>query len=144
MQWETKVVHKNYYERTQSCVPMDSGNRSDFFLNNLFVSSLIPLVSQAPLYTTSQSRKKLGGPTLSIFGLSFGPKLLINCQNIDVRILINAGNIGPKGCKLASQIRFVSFFSNLGQMEKIFFQFILDSQCKTLGADFSFSTNRNA
>jgi hypothetical protein len=50
------------------------------------------------------------GPTLSICGLLFGTKLLINARTFDVGILISAETLGPKVCKLASQILMVSFF----------------------------------
>ncbi len=63
-------------------------------------------------YTRSQARNNLG-PSLSIFGLLFGPKLLIKCYNIDVRILINkCWNIYPKGCKnWLSKSNGIPFFS---------------------------------
>jgi hypothetical protein len=48
------------------------------------------------------------GPTLSIFGLQIGPKLLNKWKNI-----------GPKGCKLASQIWWYPFFQPWGQYKAI-------------------------
>jgi hypothetical protein len=36
------------------------------------------------------------GPTLSIFELQIGLKLLLKCENIDVRILIDAGTLAPR------------------------------------------------
>ncbi len=38
-----------------------------------------------PPFTLGVKAKKNKGPTLSIFGLLFGPKLLNKCYNIDVR-----------------------------------------------------------
>jgi len=38
-------------------------------------------VAQGPLYTKRQGQKNLG-PTLSIFGLRIGPKLLINARTL--------------------------------------------------------------
>jgi hypothetical protein len=56
-----------------------------------------------PLYTRSQ------GPTLSIFGLQIGPKLLINAGTLAPRVL----NWPPK--------LMVSFFQPWGQYEAIKF-----------------------
>jgi hypothetical protein len=62
----------------------------------------------------SQGPKHLG-PTLSIFGFLLAPtyyKMLEHwCQGIN-----KCWNIGPKGCKLASQIRWYPFFS-LGSIQ---------------------------
>jgi len=67
------------------------------------------------------------------------PKLLINARTIDVKILINVGTLAPKVANWASQMQWYPFFSalgrykaikfsNLGQIEKIFFfSFSLDS-----------------
>jgi hypothetical protein len=69
-------------------------------------------------------------------------------------------NIGPKGCKLASQIwrypcfkpwgqykghKSSAFISNLGHIEKVFSISALTPSVKPLGADFNFvSPSRNA
>jgi len=84
------------------------------------------LLVLGPLYTIGVMAEETWGPTLSSFGLLFGPELLINaCENI-----------GLKGCQLASQIHWYPFFQpwgpieighkssafirNLGQIENIF------------------------
>jgi hypothetical protein len=73
---------------------------------------LIHLIYLGLLYTRCQGWENLG-PTLSIFGLLFGPKLLINA----VRILINAGTLAPKSCKLTFQIGCYPFASLGGPIQ---------------------------
>ncbi len=72
------------------------------------------------------------------------------CQDIN-----NCWNIGPKGCKLASQILWYPFLASgpkqshkvqhyLGQIEKIFSISALTWSVKPLGDDFNFCTDRDA
>jgi hypothetical protein len=82
-------------------------------------------------------------PTLSIFGLLFGLKLLINAETC----------IGPKGCKLTSQIRWYpfsslgantrplssAFISNFGQIEEILSSLALTPSVKPLGLNLTFA-----
>jgi len=62
------------------------------------------------IYTRSQGWKKLGANFEQLW-LVVWPQVTNKCYNIDVRILINAGTLAPKGCKLASQIQWYPFFS---------------------------------
>jgi len=110
-----------------------------------------------PGTTTRQDWKTLG-PTLSIFGLSFGLKLLVNARTLTSGYINKMLEHWPQGLQIGFPNSLVSFFlalrvtrswssafvSNLGQIEKYFFYFSLDSWCNALGADFNFCTNKNA
>ncbi len=68
---------------------------------------LTATVVLGPLYSTSQGQKNQA-PTLSIFELQIGPKLLINARTLMSQYK-KCWNIGPRGCKLASQIWWYPF-----------------------------------
>ncbi len=111
-----------------------------------------------PALHQSQGQKNLGAD-FEHFWLANWSEVTNKCQNIDVRILLNAGTLIPRVANW-SQVtnKWYTFFSigakqkaiefsiyqYLGQIEKFFLNFSLDSQCKALGADFNFCTNRNA
>jgi hypothetical protein len=63
-----------------------------------------------------ESRLKKLGPTLSIFGLLFGTEVINKCENIDVRILINARTLAPQGL----QIGFPKFGGIQGSQDQSF------------------------
>ncbi len=62
-----------------------------------------------PAFTLGVRAKKNKGPTLCIFGLWFGPKLLINARTLMSGHIDKCWNMGPKGCKLAPQIQCHAF-----------------------------------
>ncbi len=108
------------------------------------------------LYTRSQGPEN--------FRRNFGhcwvanwPPVINKCQNIDVRILINAGTLAPRVANWPPKFDGI-LFPALGPIQdhkvqhlfvlgadwKVFFYFSLDSQCKAHGADFNFCINRSA
>jgi len=67
-----------------------------------------------PAFTLGVRAKKNKGPSLSIFGLWFGPKLLINARTLMSGHIDKCWNMGPKGCKIGSPNSMLCFSSALG------------------------------
>ncbi len=104
------------------------------------------------LYSRSHGWKNLRQPA-SIFGLLFGPKLLINAK-----ILINAETSDPRVANWPPKFNGIHFpalgpiqchkvqhlLVTLGGLKRFFSSSALTPSVKALGSDFNFCTDRNA